>query len=140
MLSFLSSLSSLSPHMHALRDIVSPCIQDCECRDTDPPCGLYYDNQIFQQPAYLPNITSYYTNFSIDFMQNASEAQQPFFLYLAYHQTHHPQFASLPFVNSSARAGGRPNAFGDSVLEMDHNIGVVCSVVRTMHVPLFFLL
>ena len=48
---------------------------------------------IIQQPAYLPNLTEIYTQRAIEIMKTNTELKKPFFMYFAYHQTHHPQFA-----------------------------------------------
>ena len=49
---------------------------------------------ILQQPADLPNLTNMYTDKAIEYMEKSVNDDKPFFLYMAYHQTHHPQFAS----------------------------------------------
>ena len=49
--------------------------------------------RIIQQPAYLPNLTDIYTKSAIEIMKTNTAIERPFFLYFAYHQTHHPQFA-----------------------------------------------
>ena len=51
------------------------------------------DYKIIQQPAYLPNLTEIYTKRAIEVMETNAALKRPFFLYFAYHQTHHPQFA-----------------------------------------------
>ena len=51
------------------------------------------DVNILQQPTYLPNLTDIYTKKAIEIMATNIALDKPFFLYLAYHQTHHPQFA-----------------------------------------------
>ena len=48
---------------------------------------------ILQQPADLPNLTNMYTDKAIEYMERSVNENKPFFLYMAYHQTHHPQFA-----------------------------------------------
>ena len=48
---------------------------------------------IIQQPTYLPNLTETYTQRAIEIMKRNAQLNKPFFLYFAYHQTHHPQFA-----------------------------------------------
>ena len=54
--------------------------------------------KIVQQPADLPNLTNMYTEKAIEYMEQSVNQNKPFFLYIAYHQTHHPQFAgSLKF-------------------------------------------
>ncbi len=44
----------------------------------------------------------------------------PFFLYLAFQHTHHPQFAGKMFTNSSVRG-----TFGDSLNELDWAVGEI---------------
>ena len=51
--------------------------------------------EIVQQPTDLPNLTKLYTEKAIDFMNTSIITAKPFFLYMAYHQTHHPQFAGV---------------------------------------------
>ena len=50
-------------------------------------------HHILQQPTDLPNLTNLYTQKAIEFMKANTDIDKPFFLYMAYHQTHHPQFA-----------------------------------------------
>ena len=49
--------------------------------------------KIVQQPADLTGLTNLYTQKSIEFIQNSIDSNNPFFLYMAYHQTHTPQFS-----------------------------------------------
>ena len=49
--------------------------------------------KIVQQPADLPNLTNLYTEKSIEFIKDSVKAETPFLLYMAYHQTHTPQFS-----------------------------------------------
>ena len=51
--------------------------------------------KIVQQPTDLPNLTKLYTQKAIDFMNTSISTAKQFFLYMAYHQTHHPQFAGV---------------------------------------------
>ena len=55
---------------------------------------------ILQQPTNLPTLTELYTEKAIEFMKTSSNTDKPFFLYIAYHQTHHPQFAGR-LINQS---------------------------------------
>ena len=57
---------------------------------TTQPTDLF---KIIQQPADLPNLTNMYTNKALEYMEQSVEENKPFFLYMAYHQTHHPQFS-----------------------------------------------
>ena len=66
------------------------------CHDTCRPdfvgCPLFLDDTIIEQPTDLTSLTSKVTDFALNFIDGA--ADKPYFLYMAYHQTHHPQFAS----------------------------------------------
>ena len=67
---------------------------------TDVDEGKDDSFKILQQPADLLTVTKFYTEKSIEFMQNSIAADKPFFLYMAYHQTHHPIFAGMNKNNS----------------------------------------
>ena len=82
---------------------------------------MYLNNEIIQQPVNMTMTPDYYTNACLNFINDAIKQKQPFFLYMAYHPTHHPQFASSRFFNTSQRG-----MFGDAVSEMDYNI---CRVI-----------
>ena len=45
--------------------------------------------------------------------------KKPFFLYMAFQHTHHPQFSSKMFTNSSIRG-----TFGDSLVSNMYHINV----------------
>ena len=47
-------------------------------------------------------------------------ADQPFFLYMAFQHTHHPQFAGQRFTNTSTRL-----KFGDALNELDWGVGKI---------------
>ena len=90
---------------------------------------------ILEQPANLPNLTNVYTEKAIDFIENSISADKPFFLYMAYHQTHNPQFSGPSFFQKSDRG-----PFGDALEEMDDSIGKILktiSVVRNETVVIF---
>lgn len=98
---------------------------DHTCRPSDPPCALYGDYQVNQQPAELYNLDKMYGDYATGYIDRAIEEDKPLFLYLAPQHTHHPQFRSRDDINASARIGARPDAFGDSVYEMDTMLGKV---------------
>ena len=52
---------------------------------------------ILQQPTNLTTLTDLYTEDAVSFMSRSLEEEKPFFLYMAYHQTHHPQFAGTSY-------------------------------------------
>ena len=70
----------------------TPCFD--QCRTEWVGCPLFLDEKIVEQPTNLVKLTEKYTEAAQAFIERNVEKQTPFFLYLAYHQTHHPQFAS----------------------------------------------
>ena len=62
---------------------------------------------------------------AIKFMEEASNQNKPFFQYLPFQHSHHPQFASAEFRGKSKRG-----AYGDTMLEMDHAIGLVLEFIE----------
>src|SRR5689334_14296262 len=53
------------------------------------------------------------------------KSNTPFFLYLAYHHSHHPVFSSKRFHDTSKRG-----YYGDSMNEMDWSVGQVLSKLK----------
>ena len=65
------------------------------CRPDSVGCPLFLNEEIIEQPTDLPHLTEKYTQAALKFVTSSVEKhKKPFFLYMAYHQTHHPQFAS----------------------------------------------
>lgn len=64
------------------------------CRLDQVGCPLFKNEKIIEQPTNLLTLTEKYTQKARKFIQESNHDQQPFFLYMAYHQTHHPQFSS----------------------------------------------
>eukprot|EP00118_Oscarella_pearsei_P022434 m.259563 g.259563 ORF g.259563 m.259563 type:complete len:513 (+) comp40423_c1_seq7:3494-5032(+) len=95
-----------------------PCFDKCRTQDT--PCPLFENSKIMVQPADFTTLTATYTNAATGFISKNAEAKKPFFLYMPYQHTHHPQFAGKDFRNSSIRG-----TFGDSLSEMDWSIGKI---------------
>ncbi len=56
---------------------------------------------------------------------NYTDKKAPFFLYMAFQHTHHPQFAGKTFTNSSVRG-----KFGDSLNEMDWAVGQIFQFIE----------
>ena len=54
-----------------------------------------------------------------------TDKKAPFFLYMAFQHTHHPQFASKTFTNSSVRG-----KFGDALNELDWAVGQVFQFIE----------
>ncbi|XP_054749201.2 arylsulfatase A-like [Lytechinus pictus] len=95
-----------------------PCFDDC--RTNESPCPIFNDTVIVEQPANLTTIEARYTNLAKKYISDNAAADQPFFLYYAYHHTHHPQFAGEQFRNTTIRG-----TFGDSLAELDWSVGEV---------------
>ena len=94
-----------------------------------PPNPLYYNNDIIQQPVNITMTPQFYTDACLDFINSAINNGQPFFLYMAFHQTHHPQFASSQFFNTSQRG-----MFGDAASEMDYNVGRIIDYLKEQNI------
>ncbi len=99
------------------------------CHDEYVGCPLLDGTKVAEQPTSFPDLTEKYTARALQFIAEAQEGNSttPFFLYLAYHHTHHPQFAGARFRNSTTRG-----AFGDALAEMDHSVGVILSTLRRL--------
>lgn len=114
-----------------------PCPQslthtlDNSCRDFDPPCPLMNGSLIVQQPALLFQLTEYYSDAAIEFMQQAKDSNEPFFLYYACHHLHHPQYVADVNIEKSAGVGGRDDALGDAAWEMDKAVGKLTQYIRS---------
>lgn len=78
------------------------------------------NEKIIQQPVNLETLTDRYNTEAINFIQNATKNNQPFFLLMSYDEVHVPLFASPKFQNTSLRG-----LYGDALEEMDASIGLV---------------
>lgn len=87
-------------------------------------CPIYANDSIITQPLDLLSISARYVAAATDFVERASAAGDPFFLYFASHHVHSPQFAGGDTTNTTAR--GR---FGDSLRELDASVGHLTAVV-----------
>ncbi len=70
----------------------SSCFDDCTPEVVS--CPLFLDEEIIEQPVDLTTLTSKFSMAASTFISKSVQDKSPFFLYMAYHQTHHPQFAS----------------------------------------------
>ena len=65
-----------------------------KCRTWNVGCPVFSDETIIEQPTDFTLLTNKYTRAAVEFIQGSvHKHNKPFFLYMAYHQTHHPQFA-----------------------------------------------
>jgi arylsulfatase A len=74
----------------------------------------------FNHVEVLSNIT----NRSIDFLEQQSKREQPFFLYVALTAPHAPIIPTTEFIGKS-----KVNAYGDFVLFVDHEVGRIVNVI-----------
>ena len=65
---------------------------------------------------------------TVSFLFNIASGS-PFFLYLAFQHTHHPQFSGKRFTNTTIRG-----MFGDAITEMDWAVGQVVETLKTSKV------
>jgi arylsulfatase A len=90
----------------------------------DQPYAIYRDREIaVESPADQNVLTQNFTRAAVDFIR--SNAQNPFFLYLAHAMPHFPIHASEDFRGRSA-AG----LYGDAVAELDWSVGQVLDTLN----------
>ncbi|XP_078673944.1 arylsulfatase A-like [Branchiostoma floridae x Branchiostoma belcheri] len=102
-----------------------PCGLNDNCGSQWTGCPVYENDRIVEQPADLLTLSSRYVKQASRFIQTSADRGNPFFLYLAFQHTHHPQFAGVEFTNTSARG-----KFGDALLELDWAVGEVLSTLQ----------
>ena len=75
-----------------------------ECRYKNVGCPVFSNETIIEQPTDFTLLTEKYNKAAIKFIEDSvHEHKKPFFLYMGYHQTHHPQFASKS-INKTKKA------------------------------------
>lgn len=94
------------------------CYYNCNTKVVS--CPLFENNKIVQQPTDFVTLADDLVVKAKSFITESVSNQQPFFLYYAFHHTHNPQFAGKNFRNRTIRG-----SFGDSLAEMDWNIGEI---------------
>nr|XP_006822165.1 PREDICTED: arylsulfatase A-like [Saccoglossus kowalevskii] len=104
-----------------------PCFD--QCRMYDASCPLFHNNTIVQQPVDLTTLTEVYSTEAKNFISGNAKSGTPFFLYLPFQHTHHPQFAGKYFRNSTLRG-----TFGDSLAELDWAVGQIIQELRLQKV------
>ncbi|XP_077990529.1 arylsulfatase A-like [Glandiceps talaboti] len=100
-----------------------------KCAPGYTSCPLYHNTTIFEQPVDLTTLTERYSNEARDFISKNAQAGKPFFLYYPLQHTHHPQFASKAFRNTTLRG-----TFGDSLAELDWAVGQIIEEVRAQNI------
>jgi arylsulfatase A len=86
---------------------------------------LMRGEEVVERPAEQTTITRRYTDEAIAFIRQNRE--QPFFLYVAHNLPHMPLFASEEFRGRSQRG-----LYGDTVEEIDHNVGRLVATLREL--------
>jgi len=103
----------------------NPCflwLPDCR-----PFVPLMENDTILEMPAIQETLTQRYTQKSLEFIEGAVAAGQPFFLYYASNFPHVPLYASDAFLGTSE--GG---LYGDVVAELDWSVGEILARVRDL--------
>ena len=96
-------------------DMIPPWVE------TDRPLALYQDlDALDERPVDQTTLTTRYTAAALEFIDEAAEAEEPFFLYLAYSMPHLPVFA--PEERQGLSRAGR---YGDVIETIDWSAGQV---------------
>ena len=103
---------------------------------------LVYNKTIVEQPIKLESLAKKLTDKSVEFLENYnanvdsakeemrnSQAQKPFALFHSFSNVHTPLVTGNEF---KGKAPGIHGAYGDSVMEMDHQV-IILSNVALMH-------
>ena len=90
-------------------------------------CTLYRNRQVQETDIAFEKVTKLYTDEVVDFIK--AERKEPFFVYFAHHIAHSPILPSSDFKGTSGKTG-RPGAYGDFILELDHSLGRVLAAVE----------
>jgi arylsulfatase A-like enzyme len=103
----------------------NPCFRFLpDCRPLVP---LMENGAILEMPAIQETLTQRYTQKALEFIQDAVESGQPFFLYYASNFPHVPLYASEDFLGTSE--GG---LYGDVVAELDWSVGEILAKVHEL--------
>jgi arylsulfatase len=65
------------------------------------------------------------TDKAVNYIKTHTVTDKPFFLYIAWSRTHYPNLPSKEFEGKS-----RVGNFGDSLMELDHNVGKVLDAIK----------
>jgi arylsulfatase len=95
--------------------------------DSRKQTPLLRNGRVVEKPAQQETLTRRYTDEAIRFM--SEHAREPFFVYLPYNMPHAPVSASSEFQGRSKRG-----PYGDTVQELDWNVGRLIDAVRELGV------
>ncbi|MAV75046.1 MAG: arylsulfatase [Cellvibrionales bacterium] len=85
-----------------------------------------YTDMVVQRPVDQTIFTQRFTEQSVDFIQRATQQQQPFFLFLSHSMVHVPLFRSPAFAGKSALG-----LYGDVLEEIDWSVGQIMQTLKT---------
>jgi arylsulfatase len=74
-------------------------------------------------------LTTIYTEKSIDFIRRSAKSSAPFFLYLAYSMPHIPLAVSDKFKGKSEQG-----LYGDVMMELDWSVGEILKALKTLNI------
>jgi arylsulfatase A len=87
-------------------------------KDRGGKVPLMRDDKIIEYPVDQTYITKRYTDEAIQIIDESKQADQPFFIYLAYSMPHVPLYTAPEFAGKSERG-----SYGDTIEEMDFHVG-----------------
>jgi len=121
-------------------------------RGFDESCGLMYSNDMWEfhpenpthwsrfplqfwengkvtiprvTKEHQPNLTTWYTEHAVSFIERQADAKTPFFLYLPHSMPHVPLFVSEKFRGKSGQG-----LYGDVMMEIDWSIGQLLDAMK----------
>lgn len=94
-----------------------------------PPVPLMRNSDIVQQPFNQTELTARYVSESLDFIEDAVQSENPFFLFFAFEEPHFPVFSNPAFSNKTLKG-----VFGDAVSTMDAAIGCVLNSLKNHNI------
>jgi arylsulfatase A-like enzyme len=74
---------------------------------------------------YRRQVEADIANASVDFIQRQAKANQPFFMYVGFTNTHYP-IGTAPEFEGKSRIG----PYGDAIMELDHRTGQVLDAIK----------
>ncbi|XP_026690057.2 N-acetylgalactosamine-6-sulfatase [Ciona intestinalis] len=89
--------------------------------------GRYYEEFTIESHNYLSNMTQYYIQEALDFIERMERNEKPFFLYWAPDATHSPVYSSPMF-----RGASRRGPYGDAVMELDYGVGAIIQKLKQL--------
>lgn len=90
-----------------------------------PDLPLIEGNKVLGYNTDQTQLTTAYTERSVDFIRRQTKARRPFFLYLAHSMPHVPLAVSDKFKGKS-----RQGLYGDVMMELDWSVGEVMKALR----------